>query len=157
MSIHIRNSYIYNNQSVAFSGKKGKTVAALAAGATLLAGVAVEGVRHTVPAIEKATPAITEMAAPEIGFWRIAFNRLKPAEIEKVNKEKILPDSAKFSYDCRNTGSTSTTCDWRIVNNLLGVQGTRQLPAGHELRQDCLGFTRVLPEGTEGFCIKPKS
>ena len=87
---------------------------------------------------------------PDIGFFRIALNRLTPEQIAMVNESGKLPGNAKF---VRNP----MTGEYQINNNILGwTQGTRTLPAGYEVRRNVLGFTTVLPKDTEGLFIKSK-
>lgn len=86
---------------------------------------------------------------PEIGCFRLAFNRLTPEQIAMVNESGKLPPNAKF---VRNPDGQYSIC-----NNIFGLRvGTRTLPAGYELRRDALGFTRVLPVDSEGLLIQSK-
>ncbi len=82
----------------------------------------------------------------KIGYGRLFFNRLKKEDIEIINKTKMLPKNAKFVQSSSN---------YKITWNLWDVtEGTHKLPAGYEVKNDILGFTHVLPEGTKSIFIK---
>lgn len=84
--------------------------------------------------------------APVIGRFRLLFKRLTKEQIKQVNETGMLPPSAKFYH---SLGSYS------IGNNFIGVsKGTRKLPEGFELKQNFLGFTRVVQKGTTGLFIR---
>jgi len=85
--------------------------------------------------------------APNIGFFRITFNYLSDEQIKQVNESGKLPKNAKFIPDGMG--------GYRIHNNFFGIRhGTQQLPAGFELKRSLLGFTVVVPKGTDGLFIR---
>lgn len=88
-----------------------------------------------------------KVAPPEISTARLMFSRLTDDQISKINESGKLPENAKFVMN----GFGGYT----ICNNFFNLRaGTRQLPQGFEVRKDVMGFTTVLPKGTEGALIK---
>ena len=88
--------------------------------------------------------------APKIGFFRILFSRLTKDQIDAVNETKQLPSNAKIIE--RSFGNTGVKQAPRLTWNLLNVTpGTQQLPAGYELKNDILGFTHLVREGTKSI------
>lgn len=84
---------------------------------------------------------------PEIGFIRVAFNRLTDEQIAAINKNKKLPNNAKFVPDGQGR--------YIITNNIANIRvGTQTLPAGFEVKKDAFGFTCVVPEGSHGLLLK---
>jgi|GEM_PF-5138054 len=84
---------------------------------------------------------------PQISNLGLLFARLSDNQIKAVNKAGILPKNGKF-IPAKNGR-------YVIRPNWLGVApGTRQLPAGFEVKKDVLGFAVVLPKGTEGLLIR---
>ena len=89
----------------------------------------------------------TEAAAPEIGLARIIFNRLTPEQIATINENKQMPKNAKFVDD--------PVYGLRMTWNIADITtGTHSLPAGYELKNDILGFTHVVREGTQAWYLK---
>ena len=88
-----------------------------------------------------------EPVVPEIGMARILFNRLTPEQIETINKNREMPKNAKFVEDpIYGPKMTWNLCDF--------TAGTHTLPAGYELKNDILGFTHVVREGTQAWFLK---
>lgn len=85
--------------------------------------------------------------APKIGMARILFNRLTPEQINDVNSSGNLPKNAKFKDDIY--GNPQLT--WNIADF---TPGTHKLPEGYELKNDILGFTHVVREGTKSWYLK---
>ncbi len=84
--------------------------------------------------------------APVIGRFRLLFKRLTKEQIKQVNETGMLPPTARFynSFGYYSVG-----------NKFVGLtSGTRKLPAGFELKQNFLGFTRVVPKGTTGVFVR---
>ena len=92
-------------------------------------------------------PTIEETEAPKIGFARILFNRLTPEQIETINKNREMPKNAKFVED----PMYGPRLTWNIADI---TPGTHTLPAGYELKNDILGFTHVVREGTQAWYLK---
>lgn len=89
----------------------------------------------------------TKNNAPQISKTRLFFSRLTDEQIEAINKSGKLPDNAKFVQN--GFGG------FVICNNFFGLRaGTQTLPAGFEVKKNILGFTCVLPKGTNGIFIK---
>ena len=86
-------------------------------------------------------------AAPKIGMARILFKRLTQEQIYGVNTSGELPENAKFKEDIN--GKPSLT--WNIADF---TAGTHKLPKGYELKNDILGFTHVVREGTKSWYLK---
>ena len=94
-----------------------------------------------------APDSVSVAQAPKVDFLRIAFNRLTDEQIAKINKTGKLPKNAKFVPDGMG--------GYTLVNNFFDITpGTKQLPAGFELKNDVLGFTVVVPKGTESVILK---
>ena len=88
-----------------------------------------------------------EATAPEIGLARILFNRLTPEQIATINENKQMPKNAKFVDD--------PMYGLRMTWNIADISaGTHTLPAGYELKNDILGFTHVVREGTQAWYLK---
>ena len=84
---------------------------------------------------------------PKIGFFRVLFNRLTKEQIAEINENKILPKNAKIQDDLQGKPSlTWNLLDWSA--------GTHKLPAGYQLKNDILGFTHVVREGTQAWWFK---
>ena len=67
-------------------------------------------------------------------------------QIKQVNESGMLPKNAKF-YSNGMGGYT-------LGNNFFNIStGTRQLPAGYELQKNLLGFTVVVPKGSDGLFV----
>lgn len=82
----------------------------------------------------------------KISLWRGVFSRLTDEQIKSVNDTGQLPEGTKFQPDING---------FIICHNWFGIMsGTRELPAGYELKKDVFGFTKVVPKGTEGLLIK---
>lgn len=97
--------------------------------------------------LETAPDVVCVEQAPKIGMWRIAFSRLTDEQIAQVNKTGKLPKNAKFIPDGRG--------GYMLVNNFFDVtHGTKQIPEGFELKNNVLGFTCIVPKGTEGIFLK---
>lgn len=98
-----------------------------------------------------APPAEAKENNEKIGFFRLFFKRLTQEQIDKVNETGMLPEKAKFRASLTNSPSGS----YFVQNNIFNLtNGTRQLPEGFEVRKNKLGFTRVVPKGTDGFWMK---
>jgi len=98
-------------------------------------------------AVKEETKTKEKKQAPQIGMMRILFQRLKKDQIEAVNESKELPHNAKI----RNDALGRPYLSW----NLLDVtEGTHKLPAGYELKNDILGFTHIVREGTKSIFMK---
>ena len=81
---------------------------------------------------------------------RIWFNRLTKEQIKAINETRQLPKNIKIRPNDVGTG-------FHIYHNIFNLKsGTTSLPEGFELRQNRLGFTRLLPKDTEGFWIRKK-
>ncbi len=86
---------------------------------------------------------------PQISWLRTVFSRLTKEQINAINETGQLPKNVKFVKD--------PVGNYSITYNYAGItEGTRTLPAGYEVRQDVLGFTRVVPKDTEGLFIRNK-
>lgn len=89
----------------------------------------------------------------KIGFFRLLFNRLTDEQIKAINETKTLPDGAKFmeTLDAYGFPTGHPHLTW----NAFGITpGTQTIPAGYELKNDILGFTHVVREGTQGLIYK---
>lgn len=152
-----RNQFRRNN----FYGGRGNGTVAKALIA--VAGIVAGAVAFAALANDAAEKSAAKGENP-LDPTHIVMGRLSDAEVAQVNKDGKLPSNAKISYDCSTTTScdsdgnnctSSTSCDWVIHNNLLGItNGTRIIPAGHEIKNNCLGFTQVVPIGTTGICME---
>lgn len=92
----------------------------------------------------------TKKGEKKINPLRIWFSRLKPEQIDEINKTRRTPDNMKIRP---NTGDTG----YHIYHNIFNLQnGTKTLPEGYELRQNKLGFTRLVLKDSEGFWLKKK-
>ncbi|MCD7780818.1 MAG: hypothetical protein LUH05_09135 [Candidatus Gastranaerophilales bacterium] len=87
-----------------------------------------------------------ECTAPKISIPRVFFHRFTKDQIEAVNKSGKLPQNAKFTD---NGGNVSFT--WNLADI---TTGTHILPKGYEVKNDILGFTHVVREGTKNLFIK---
>ena len=84
---------------------------------------------------------------PQISRTRLFFDRLTDEQIKQVNESKKLPENAKFIMN----GFGGYTME----NNFFNFRaGTRDLPAGFEVKKDIFGFTVVLPKGMNGIAVK---
>ena len=84
---------------------------------------------------------------PEISTARLMFGVLTDEQVDQINKSGKLPENAKFVMN--GFGS------YAICNNFFNFRaGTRELPAGFEVKKNILGFAVVLPKGTDGAFIK---
>jgi len=87
-----------------------------------------------------------KVSAPKISRIRLLFNRLTDEQIKQVNESGMLPENAKF-YSNGMGG-------YALGNNFFNIStGTRQLPAGYELQKNLLGFTVVVPKGSDGLFV----
>lgn len=104
---------------------------------------------------------------PLLSRTNVALSRLSKDEIQLINRERKVPANADFTKKCETTKVCSSDrsdcktintgdCHWEIENNYTGLTGTRDLPAGYEVRQNCLGFTTVVREGERGICLREK-
>lgn len=83
----------------------------------------------------------------KIGFFRLAFQRLTPAQIANINETGRLPEGSKLVSNGYG--------GYAFANNIVNVTpGTRTLPATHEIKRNFLGFTLVVPKDTESLLIK---
>ena len=84
---------------------------------------------------------------PKISMIRVLFKRLNQEQIYGVNTSRNLPKNAK---------SKNNTCgNPRLTWNLFDfTSGTHKLPEGYELKNDILGFTHVVREGTKSWYLK---
>ena len=84
---------------------------------------------------------------PKISMIRVLFKRLNQEQIYGVNTSRNLPKNAKFKNDtCGNPRLT-----WNLFDF---TSGTHKLPEGYELKNDILGFTHVVREGTKSWYLK---
>lgn len=84
---------------------------------------------------------------PKISMVRVLFKRLNQEQIYGVNTSRNLPKNAKFKNDtCGNPRLT-----WNLFDF---TSGTHKLPEGYELKNDILGFTHVVREGTKSWYLK---
>lgn len=84
---------------------------------------------------------------PQISRSRLFWGFLTDDQIKGINESGRLPENAKFVMN----GFGSYT----ICNNFFGLRaGTRELPAGFEVRKSKFGNAVVLPKGMEGALIK---
>ena len=88
---------------------------------------------------------------PKIGFCRLLFSRLTKDQIAQVNETKELPNNAKIVERNRSGYHQGPRLTWNIFNV---TPGTNKLPAGYELKNDILGFTHVVREGTKSIIYK---
>ena len=87
--------------------------------------------------------------APEIGALRLAFGFLTDEQVAQINNTGKLPPNAKFVPNGMG--------GYTITNNFFGIiPGTQELPVGFEVKKDVLGFTAVLPKGTNSVLIRDK-
>ncbi len=84
---------------------------------------------------------------PKISMIRILFKRLNQEQIYGVNTSRNLPKNAKFKNDTLG----NPTLTWNIFDF---TAGTHKLPEGYELKNDILGFTHVVREGTKSWYLK---
>lgn len=88
-----------------------------------------------------------QLEPPQISRTRLFFGRLTDEQIKQINEAKKLPENAKFVMN--GFGG------YVITNNFFNFRaGTRDLPAGFEVKKDIFGFTVVLPKGMEGISVK---
>ncbi len=88
--------------------------------------------------------------APEIAMMRVLCHYLTDEQIRQVNETGYLPANAKF---IPNNAEQPT--GYNITYNIFNVsEGTRKLPQGYELQRDVLGFTRVVPQETQGLFLR---
>lgn len=88
-----------------------------------------------------------EAEAPKISLPRILFCRLKQDQVNAVNESRKLPKNAKLKENgLGGMYLTFNICDF--------TQGTHTLPAGYELKNDILGFTHIVREGTQAWYLK---
>lgn len=93
---------------------------------------------------------VTKKGKKKVNPLRIWFNRLKPEQIEEINRTRKTPDNIKIRPDLGNTG-------YHIYHNIFNLKnGTKTLPEGYELRQNLLGFTRLVLKDSEGFWLRKK-
>lgn len=85
---------------------------------------------------------------PKISFPRILFHRLKKEQIQHINETRQLPQNAKIK-DNEINGKPQLT--WNIADI---TAGTHKLPEGYELKNDILGFTHVVREGTQSIFMR---
>ena len=86
-------------------------------------------------------------ATPKISIPRVLFKRLTQQQIYEVNTCGNLPKNAKFKNDI--FGNPILT--WNAIDF---TAGTHKLPEGYELKNDLLGFTHVVREGTKSWYLK---
>lgn len=90
----------------------------------------------------------TKVEQPKIGFLRLCFSRLTQEQIDTINTTGELPKNAKF-VDNQVSGEPILT--WNLADI---TKGTHKLPVGYELKNDILGFTHVVREGTQAWFFK---
>ena len=92
-------------------------------------------------------PNKKEMEAPKISLPRVLFCRLKQDQVNQVNESRKLPKNAKLKENgMGGMYLTFNICDF--------TKGTHTLPAGYELKNDILGFTHIVREGTQAWYLK---
>lgn len=102
------------------------------------------GSKDEVTLSSKAAP----VEVPKLGFFRLAFSRIPQEKIDIINKNKLLPENAKFIPRVYGQG-------YAIANNIMGISlGTRILPEGFELKNNSFGFTMVVPKGSTALFLK---
>ena len=75
------------------------------------------------------------------------INRPKMSFLDIIKKKEV-PANAKFVESVNsNGGLLGPRLTWNKFNI---TAGTQKLPAGYELKNDILGFTHVVREGTKG-------
>ncbi len=88
-----------------------------------------------------------ETEALKIGLPRILFQRLKQEQVDAVNESRKLPKNAKLRDNALGGMYLSfNICDF--------YPGTHTLHAGYEVKNDILGFTHVVREGTQAWFLK---
>ena len=106
--------------------------------------------RKTAPKIvivDTVPDRVAVVQAPKISGLRVAFNRLTDKQIAQINETGKLPKNAKFVPN--GAGG------YILVNNFFNItHGTKKLPEGFELQKNVLGFTVVVPKGTEGIFLR---
>ena len=86
-----------------------------------------------------------KVQAPKIGLGRILTHRFTKEQINAINECRELPQNAKFK------GNNKIS----ITLNLFDItKGTHKLPEGYELKNDILGYTHVVREGTKSLFIR---
>ncbi len=96
----------------------------------------------------EATAVAEENSATKIGTLRVMMNRLKKDQIAEVNATGDLPKNAKIVTD-PETGKLKIK--WNLCDF---TEGTHKIPEGYELKNDILGFTHVVREGTQAWYLK---
>ena len=85
---------------------------------------------------------------PKIGFMRALFKRYTKEQINQINETKEMPKNVKVVDDLASP---------RLAMNFMDITlGTHTLPAGYELRQDILGFTRLVREDSKALYLRNK-
>lgn len=85
---------------------------------------------------------------PKIGFMRALFKRYTKEQIAQINETKEMPKNVKVVDDLTSP---------RLAINFMDITlGTHTLPAGYELRQDILGFTRLVREDSKAWYLRNK-
>ncbi len=94
-------------------------------------------------------PAVAEEnGATKIGTLRVMMNRLKKDQIAEVNATGDLPKNAKI---VTNPETGKLKIQWNLCDF---TEGTHKIPEGYELKNDILGFTHVVREGTQAWYLK---
>ena len=96
----------------------------------------------------EAAAVAKENGATKIGTLRVMMNRLKKDQIAEVNATGELPKNAKIVTD-PETGKLKMK--WNLCDF---TEGTHKIPEGYELKNDILGFTHVVREGTQAWYLK---
>lgn len=117
----------------------------------------VENVKNSAPAIftdalisDKAEITQSNNEPKKIGLLRVLFNRYTKEQIDEINKTGKFPKNVKV-VDNPATGKP------RLSVNFFDISlGTHKMPAGYELRQDLLGFTRLVREDSKAWFLRKK-
>ena len=92
----------------------------------------------------------TKKGELKVNPLRIWFHRLTQDQIDAINETRALPKNMKVRPNPVGTG-------FHTYHNIFNLyNGTKTLPDGYELRKNILGFTRLVPNDTEGFWLKKK-
>lgn len=88
-----------------------------------------------------------EVKLPEITNYQALSMRFTDDQIEAMNKVGRVPDKLKIVPNNINGGYTLVYDFGKIT------QGTKEIPAGFEMKRNVLGFAMIVPKGTEGLLI----
>ncbi len=86
----------------------------------------------------------------DIGFLQAATGLLTDKQIENINKSGVVPEGTIIvkTFDGR----------YELENDRLGLErGTRQIPAGYEIRKDLLGFIEIVPVDQKSILLRRKA